>query len=113
MKATYHLAKRFLERVLKKAEFNEEEIYKIQFYLNNVLQKLQVRSSKGYVVMPDFNKYVLAYNEGVATTILEKEWVKEDLMYMSNKINKKEFSKIKTLKKLNRYNSKKLKGEVI
>jgi len=93
MKATYHLAKRFLERVLKKAEFSDEDVYKIYFYLNSVLKKLQVRGVKGYVVMPDFSNYVLAYKEGVATTILEKEWVKEDLMYFSNKISKKDYLK--------------------
>jgi len=95
MKATYHLAKRFIQRVLNKEEFSETEFYSIYIYLSNVLKNVQVRGVKGYVVMPDFNDYVLAYNEGVVTTILKKEWVKDDLMYFSNKMSKKDFLKAK------------------
>jgi len=95
MKATFHLAQRFLERVLKKENYTEEELYKIYFYLKQVCSTIIPRNYKGYCVLPDNSNFVIAYTENTATTILPKEFVKDDLLYFGGKLSKKEYKKLK------------------
>jgi len=94
MKASYHFTKRFIQRVLKKSDFTKKEFYMMYVYLNKILNNLEVRHSRGYVVMPGFSDFIIAYNEGIATTILKKEWIKHELMFRSGKISKREYLKL-------------------
>ena len=97
MKATFHLAQRFIERVLKKSSYTKDEIKNIYFYLSEVCKNIVPRSYRGYCPFPDNPNFVIAYNENTATTILPKDYIKEERKYNSGKMSKKEFRKIKSL----------------
>ena len=94
MRATFHLAKRFLQRVLNKESYTSKELNDIYFYLNEIVKTIIPRSYRGYCTFPDNPNFVIAYQENIATTILPKEYIKEDILYLEGKLSKKEFRKI-------------------
>jgi len=96
MKATKHLAQRFLERVLNKDSYSKNEFQNIMIYLKEVCKNIVPRSYRGYCPLPDNSNFVIAYSENVATTILPKEYIKYDILYNDGKLSKKDYRKIKS-----------------
>ena len=93
MKATFHSAQRFLQRVLKKETYTDLEIKEIYFYLNELFKNIIPRSYRGYCPFPDNSDFVIAYQENKVTTILPKEYVKEEMLFSSGKLSKRDFRK--------------------
>ena len=93
MKITRHFTKRFIQRVLKR-EFNNQEFYEIHFYLEKMFEKIKVRNIRGYFVMPGHSDFVVAYEKDIIKTLLKKEWVKDEILFRSGKISKKEYKKL-------------------
>jgi hypothetical protein len=94
MKVSMHAVKRFVQRVLQK-EPTKENLYQFSLVLNKLLGGVEVRGVKGYVVMPGFSDFVAAYENGVFTTVLKKEWVKKEMLYKSGKLSRRDFLKSK------------------
>jgi len=94
MRVSVHATKRFLQRVLKKESYTSKELRDIYFYLNEMIKNIIPRSYRGYCAFPGNSNFVIAYQENTATTILPKEYIKEEVMYSEGKLSKKEFRKI-------------------
>ena len=95
MKASIHMAQRFLERVLNKNSYSKKELYNTYIYLSEICKNIMPRGYRGYCPLPENSKFVIAYNENVATTILPKEYVKYDVLYNNGKLSKREYRRRK------------------
>ena len=70
MVITYHAAKRFVERVLKKQRYTHCDVDRAK----ELLQKLfsSVVTHKRYIPLPTVKGYIAVVKENIVVTILEK-----------------------------------------
>jgi hypothetical protein len=73
MKVTYHAGQRFLERVIKKADFTKNEVHRTVEYLERVFKDVVISSYARKFVLPGFeNEFYVIHQENCVVTIIPK-----------------------------------------
>ncbi len=93
MEITNHSVKRFLQRVKGQKNFSKQEFELAKAYLANLLKNITPSNLQGYCPLPEEKNFVIAYSENTAVTILPKEYVKIERLYLDKKISKREYKK--------------------
>ena len=73
MEVSYHAAQRFLQRVIKKDSFTDNEVQKTRSYLNRVVKDIVVNTYTEHFALPGFEKsYKVICKENMIITIIPK-----------------------------------------
>ena len=73
MKVSYHAGQRFLERVIKKADFTKYEVHRTVEYLERLLADVVLNSYAKPFALPGFeNQFQVINRDNVAITIVPK-----------------------------------------
>jgi len=72
MQITYHAAQRFLQRVIKKVDFQKSDVYFAKEFLKKLLYDVVPTGKVRYFVLPGFENFRVVYKDGSVITILPK-----------------------------------------
>jgi len=74
IKITHHSVIRFLQRVMKKSNYTQEDISLAHRYLEHETQDVVTHSYKDYFRLPTFHEHYAVVVENCLVTVLPKEY---------------------------------------
>lgn len=72
MKVSVHAGQRFLERVMKKTQYDYFDVNRAMKFLEKLLQDVVPNSNVMQFVLPCFENYKVVYKSGTVVTIIPK-----------------------------------------